>query len=425
MNESKSKKKAMAIFVLVFLACGGGVFLFLVFQGLGEYKPGNSNFNYGFSSKSALAPLMNFFSSADNEAKLVKKAKERMEHRGLDMSLLDGSKADVSDWMAKGGGSAAGGKASGGGRGGAAASGKAIPGMGGGLGGMGGGGGGGGSSSAGLSSFGASGKNDNTTITSGGAGSAIGDKGKGTLGALNATRAYMKEGIRSGSAMTAKAKWDQGFGAAKGKAAGGQLAYNKSGLVKLDTIQKGDIADLKMIDPKSLDGVVPPPVEDKSGTDELAAKVKGKDGGDAAKDAAQQVVNNAAQMGIPKDGGGDRQTPRGDPNGSLGVMPDPDTIKAAVDQFCPSGCDLGDGTKYQDSQIKWTKNEKGGFRATFEGTQDGKPYKDTMDVVQGEGGKLELQPVGSCVQGAGGTWQSADFGTNSLSSGGGGGFSCN
>lgn len=427
MNESKTKKKALAISVLVFLFCGGGVFLFLVFQGLGEYKPGNSNFNYGFSSKSALAPLMNFFSSSDNEAKLVKKAHERMEHRGLDMSLLDGTKADVSDWMAKGGGSGSGSKAAGGGRGGASASAKAIPGMGGGLGGFG-GGGGGGSSSAGLSSFGGSGKNDNTRISNGAAASDIGNTGKGTLGTLNATRAYMKEGIRSGSAMTAKSKWDQGFGAAKGKAAGGQLAYNKGGLNKLDTIKKGDIADLKMMDAKTLSGVVPPPVEDKSATDELAAKVKGKDGGDAAKDAAKQVQNNANQMGIPKDGGGGPGDDRSPTGGGPGVMPDPDSLKAAVDELCPKGCDPGDGSNYKDGQISWGKNADGTFRATYEGTHDGVPYKDTMDVVKGADGQMTLKPVGSCIQ-SGGSWKQADFGTTTLSSGGSGGgsggFSCN
>ena len=48
----------MAIFVLVFLACGGGVFLFLVFQGLGDFKPGDKgNFHYGFSPKNALTLL--------------------------------------------------------------------------------------------------------------------------------------------------------------------------------------------------------------------------------------------------------------------------------------------------------------------------------------------------------------------------------
>lgn len=426
MNESKTRKKAMAIFVLVFLCCGGGVFLFLVFQGLGEYKPGNSDFHYGFSPKSALVPLLNFFSSSDNEAKLVKKSRERMEHRGLDMSLLDGSKADVSDWMAKGDAPASGGKASGGGRGGASASAKAIPGMGGGLGGVG-MGGGGGSSSAGLSSFGGSGRNDNTKISNGAAGADIGDKGKGTLGALNATRAYMKQGIRSGSAMEAKAKWGQGFGAARGKAAGGQLAYNKAGLLKLDTIKKGDIADLKMMEARSLDGLVPPPVEDKSATDELAAKVKGKDGGDAAKAAAQQVVRNAAQMGTGGVGGGSPGAGR-DIRGGTGVMPDPDSIKAAVDKFCPRGCDPGDGSNYKDASIQWNENPDGTFRATFEGTHDGKVFKDAMDVVKGPNGQVELKPVGSCVQ-SGGGWQQADFGTNTLSGegsgGGSGGFSCN
>ena len=167
MAESKnSRKKAMAIFVLVFLACGGGVFLFLVFQGLGDFKPGDKgNFHYGFSPKNALMPLLSYFSPSDSEAVLAKKAKNRMESRGLDLSLLEGSKADVSDWMAKGG-SASGSAPSQGGRSASSSSRTPVPSMGGGLGGLG-GGGGGGSQTSGVSGFGGGGGAGNTKVTAG------------------------------------------------------------------------------------------------------------------------------------------------------------------------------------------------------------------------------------------------------------------
>ena len=222
----------------------------------------------------------------------------------------------------------------------------------------------------------------------------------------------MKEGIRSGSAMTAKSKWDQGFGAAaSGKAAGGQLAYGKQGLVSLDGIKKGDIADLKTIDPNHLSSDVPSPVEDKTAVDPLAAKVKGKDGGDAAKDAAEQAGKNALEGAVSGAGGSGGGTPKSGPAVSA-IAPNPDTIKAAVDQFCPQGCDPGDGSSYKDQKITYDCTSPTNCTATYEGTHDGTPYKDKVGVKDGE-----MTPISSCVQQSGGGWAAADFGTTNLSTG--------
>lgn len=283
MNENKnSRKKALIIFTLVFLAGGGGVFIFFVFQGLGDFNGYNKgNFHYsGFGAK-ALLPLLNYFNLTDGAAE---RAKTGTEAKGLDGSPPDGSLTDVSDWMTKSGRAGA--------RGALSAGRTAAPRMGGGLGGISGAGGGGSQTTSGLTQLGGPGGAGNTRIAKGGPGGEdAAAMGKGTVAALANTRAMMKEGIRSGSAMTAKSKWDQGFvgttGARTGKAAGGSLAYGKPGLVKLDTIQTGDIADLKTPGPGTLSAAVPPPVEDTTADDPAANKAKVKAGADAAKQGTQ------------------------------------------------------------------------------------------------------------------------------------------
>ncbi|MBI4801399.1 MAG: hypothetical protein HY796_02635 [Elusimicrobia bacterium] len=409
MTENKnSRKKALIIFVLAFLACGGGIFIFFVFQGLGDFNSGSkSNFHYGFSAKNALIPLISYFSRTDSEAELVKQTKNRLEARGLDVSLLDGSRADVSDWMDKSGG--AGGSSGNAVARSASAAKTAVPRMGGGLGDISGGGGGGSQTSAALAQFSGPGGAGSTRISGAKAGQSAAAPGKGAMGALALTRAAMKEGIRSGSAMTAKAKWDQGFGVgAAGKAAGGALAYAKPGLANLDRIKKGDIADLKTLEPGSLTAAIPPPVEDKSGSDPLANKVKGKDGGDAAADAAKLMAQNAAGAvgsAINKGGGGGPKI-----NANAG-MPPPDVIGKAVDKFCPNSCDPGDGSTYTDKQITYEKQPDGTYNATYEGTHDDQPYKDTVNIDLSKGPDDQVTPVGSCTPVAN-ECTPTEFGTN-------------
>ncbi|MBU2572582.1 MAG: hypothetical protein KKH28_00685 [Elusimicrobia bacterium] len=418
MNESKnSRKKALIIFVLAFLACGGGVFIFFVFQGLGDFKGGGKgSFHYGFNAKKALLPLFNYFSPADSEAEVARKAKKRLEFRGLDVSLLDGSKADVSDWMAKGGG-AGGSSGNAGARGASRAVRTAVPRMGGGLGGIS-GGGGGSQTSAGLARFGGSGDAGNTRISAGKGGqSAV--SGKGTMGALTSVRSAMKEGLRSGSAMTAKAKWDQGFGAGAAGKKSGTLAYGKSGLANLDRIKKGDIADLKTLEPGSLSAAVPPPVEDKTAKPN---KAEGNTEADIAKQVAAQIAQGLGAGLATGPGAGSSNS------GQQDGMPPPDVLRLATTPpeynsdgvrvgggiSCLQGCDMGADGMAVDSQVSYTQDSNGDWHGIFEGTQGGIPYRD--ELIFKPGGDPPFEPVGTVVN-QDGNWVNADFGTSNVSAG--------
>ena len=105
-----------------------------------------------------------------------------------------------------------------------------------------------------TASFGAGADGGNTRVTGKSLASAGADASKGTYGSLKNARAMLGEGLRSGSAMTAKGKWDSSFGVGGGSGRGGDMAYGRSsGLVKLDVIKKGEVDNLKMDDNKSLD----------------------------------------------------------------------------------------------------------------------------------------------------------------------------
>ena len=406
MSEKKdSRKKALIIMIFVFLAGGGGIFIFFTLQGVGDLKGGNrGNFHYGFNVKSALTPLFSYFSQNDSPVELAKKAKQRLRARGLDVSLLDGTTTDVSDWMKKGasGGSSSGSAAA---HRAAAAARTPIPVMGGSLAGIS-MGGGGSQTSAGMSKFKGSDNAGSVVVASPGqsAGNGAAPGKRSTLLALNNMKSSMVEGLQSGSAMTAKAKWDKGFTAGATGAAGksGELAYGKSGLVAMDRMAKVDLG-LKNIDPEAVGSLAlpEPPPDPNLDPDFIGNVLKGSKGGQEAVDAKNKLLPPPS---LPAGGGpqGRSVTP---PDG--GGMPPDDIIKSAIDKFCPGGCKTGDGSTYKDKEITYAKNADGSWDVKYKGSQDSKDYEDTVNMKVGDDGKIVVEPKDSTVGG-----ESVPFGTN-------------
>ena len=367
-NTNSGRRKALIASVLVFLFLGGGIFVFFVFQGLGDLKgDAKTDFNYGFNVRNAVLPVFEYFGLAENEADRAEATKKRIKERGLDASLLDEPQADISDWMAKGGGGEKGGRHSG-----AFSAHSArtdIPKMGGGLSGPGGAGGGASKSSADISRFGGGADSGNVRISRIGGSGTESAKDKGTLKALGNVRAALGEGLRSGSAMTARSKWDQGFVSGVTGKQGGDLAYGKPGLVKLDHIKSGDIADLKTTDPGSLKIAEPGKPERDTENEAKAAAASGeKDAAKSMADAAGKAVSGAAAGG----GGSGPKTADQDPNSTpppevlaLGAKP-----KSEGGNYCPGGCSCGQGCTFKDSAPVYLKTSDG-WNVGYIGQQTG------------------------------------------------------
>ena len=249
-DNSNNRKKTLIIGVLAFLLTGGGVFLFFVIQGSNDLTGANkkNTFTYGGAAREATASFFKFIGFDDVESIAPKGDKERIRIKEYEAAgLLDGASASASQqdeevpWAPP----AASGRS---------ASPSNIPRMGGGgTSGVGGLGGGGSKSSGGASRFGDASGAGNTKISNSVQQAGTGVKGKDSLAALAKTRVLLGDGLRSGSAATAKGKWDSSFGVGRSAGGGGNdLAYGKTGLVNLDKIKKGEVDNLKTTDPKSL-----------------------------------------------------------------------------------------------------------------------------------------------------------------------------
>ena len=229
-NSSANRKRTLISLIVAFLLIGGGIFTFLIFQGLGDLKgEKSSNFTYGFAARNIVLPLSNYFSLGD-DLDVVRRRGEKLTVKGADPSLLDGASADISDWMAKGGA----GSNTGTGAGRASASSSppggrtSVPKIGGGLGSAFGGSGRGSKSSGSPSKFSSGPSASNTSVTEAKDGKGFGQGRSGTLNALSQARVSLSDGLKSGSAMTAKAKWDQGSGSGNYRStARGNIAYGK------------------------------------------------------------------------------------------------------------------------------------------------------------------------------------------------------
>lgn len=362
-DNSANRRKTLVISVLLFLFAGGGIFLFFVVQGSNDLtrQGKKQNFTYGEAAREGVS---SFFKSvgivSDEEGLLAEKTAKVSEAREEKSAELSG----VSDWMAPAGGPSAS-ASSGGGR--PSASPTSVPRMAAGPSAQVGGGGGGSKSAGSVSRFG-EGSGEGATSISNKSGAGAGNAaGKGTLGSLKRAQALLGEGLRSDSAMTANAKWNQSFGVGSGSnRAGGDLAYNKSGLVSLDKIKSGEISSLKM-DKKGAAFSPDPskPDMDKDGTkaalkaDKNVQKAEDKLKSDLAKDAASQATNAALQ-----NSGGDKK----DPGGNDKAAPPPPAVLDAARGVTLRDTDMGGGAKYSDDNVKVERGEGGNFKATYNGT---------------------------------------------------------
>jgi hypothetical protein len=392
-EHSNSKKKVIVVWLLLFLIGGGGIFLFFIIQGANDLTgAGKTNFTYSAAARDGVSSFFKYIGvSPSDEDDLAKSAKARMKKRGFDE---DGSKpgsADVTDWMAsnpsggKGGGSSA--------RPGAP---TVVPHMNGqALSGAGGIGSGSTNSSSRLARFGGGDGSGDASIKNGQALPKNQGGKSSTLNALSNARAMLGAGLTSGSAMTAKGKWDASFGVGNAGRGGAELAYGKSGLVNLDKIKTGEVDNLKTTDPKSLDTPVPKMEVDKDAEskdptlqkakDDMEAELK-KSMAQAAAQAAANAVSGDSTSGTA--GGGDTA------RGADGQPQPPDAIKNFATQtqdkggvFCPDGCQNAQGS-FKDNPPPGnpTYVQVGsGWQISYSGVQQvngGAPisYVDTISV---------------------------------------------
>ena len=397
MSDNRSRqKRTLIVLVVFFLLIGGGIFTFFIFQGLGDLRGDNKGgFSYGFAERVAVLPLFQYFGLSDNEKPAP------IRDRGLDPALFK-PRADISDWMAKP--DASGG--ANGAKGGASSPAKAtvIPRMGGSSSGSMAGGSGGSQTSGSASQFSAGSGSGNAKISAGQAGKG-GAQGRGAaLNALASAKASLGEGLRSGSAMAGRSKWGTAFGSGSGGKSD-NFAYAKSGLVKLDTIKSGEIESLKSSDISTL---MPTPVKDlaSEAKDPNLAKMKGKEGADAAKDALKSAVGQV---------GGQQSEAKDEKTGKPVEMPPQKVIDAATTPppkgtFCPDGCGKG-SEYYRDSNVRYAKGTDGQWKATYEGTDaKGQQYNDTVGIDISKDPPV-VTPEGSSAQ-INGVWQQTNPGTS-------------
>lgn len=395
-DNSDRRKKALIVSVLTFLLAGGGIFLYFIVQGSNDLtgKGKRSSFSYGTAAREGVS---SFFRSVGvfpaEEEKLSTAAIARLEDRGLPLDLLGvaDSNPDMSDWMAKGGkASSASGSSS------RPATPTSVPKMSHKSMGSTSGGGGGSKSAGSTTRFGGESASGTTSVTGKAQAGASGTTDKGTLGTLKNAKNLLGEGLRSNSAMTAQNKWGQSFGVGKsGKS--GDLAYNKAGLVGLDKIKSGEIADLKMDKASTLKTTeVSSPLKDEDGTkaalnndkkvkDDAEAKMKA----DMAKQA-MQAATDAAMKDQKPTGKGD--TPAADPN-----KPPEEVMNAAMEATCAQSCTTESGAQYTDTSRTFAKNDDGSWNCTINGTQtnpDGSVtvYSDTV-TYDAQGNFLDLSVV--------------------------------
>ncbi|MHB0994964.1 MAG: hypothetical protein ACYC2I_01200 [Elusimicrobiales bacterium] len=368
-GSSNDRKKALVVFMLLFLVSGGGVFLFFVVQGSNDLIGKGKEFSYGGAAREGVSSFFKYVGLSSSEEGIVSESgKIRAESKGIVLGEPLVPPADVSDWMAP---SASKSKAP--------STPTSVPRMASGrLSGAGGIGGGGSKSSGGLSRYGEGSGLGNTRIGKGGAGDAGVDKG--TLSSLHNAKSALGVGLRSGSASTAKSQWGTAFGEGGGK--GGQLSYASGGLVKLDTIKKGEVGSLKTSYMKK-------PEVPEAGAFERDKEAEGKDAGiqaakEAAKEAAEAAAKKAAiQAGLQAAANGVSGT-GSDPNSRGGTNTGGDTTTAdgtpvppgvlttLKSGFCSNDCSNAGGV-VSDTNATVTPGANGNYNVTYLGsvTKDG------------------------------------------------------
>ncbi|OGR62183.1 MAG: hypothetical protein A2X31_03360 [Elusimicrobia bacterium GWB2_63_22] len=393
-DNSNNRKKTLFVSVLLFLAAGGGVFLFLVIQGSNDLTKGKGNtFTYGSAAREGVASFFKYLGGSSDEEKMSELKTEMAEIREDLVATAQAANPDISDWVAPPS------KPS------ASASPAAVPRMGGGrLSGAGGIGAGGSKSSGGSSRFSEGSGLGNTRISKNTA-SATGTTEKGTLAALTNARAKLGEGLRSGSAMTAKGKWDSSFGVGGGGAKG-DMTYGKSGMVNLDGIKKGEIDNLKVANAKSLKVTEPGEFQRDEKAEskdagiqaaKAAAETAAKEAAEAAaKKAAAQAALQAASQGVGGTAGNPANAasaPKDDRagNNANALAQIPEVVQENATTAIFQNQQTDSGTTLQDSAINFTKTADG-FEATYTGTATpsggGKPFTYTQTAIMKPDGTI-------------------------------------
>lgn len=407
-EKPKNRKKGVYLLMALFLAGGGGIFLYFIVQGSADLAgPKNKNFHYGgVGVRKSMAPFFKFLGLTGNE--MSKATEARVKNRGFAPDGARLAPADISDWMGKasagvapagsGYSSGSGGSSRGGSGSASAGAPRAVPKMAGKGGGLGIGGGGGSKSSGGTARFSSGGGSGETSVTASASSASGSPSQKGTLGHLRGAQSMLNEGLRSGSAATAKGKWDRSFGVGGGGAhLGGNMAYGKS-LVGLDKIKSGEITNLKTTDAKSLSAPPPSaPAFDKEGS-ALDAKMNSakEDASKLMKDAASGVTNSAL-AGATKPGDA---TPGG--GGGQPELPPENVMQTAEARqpegsYCPDKCFTSDGSTFTDGNPLYEK--KGDvWTVTYSGQQTSAPpdkavtyYQDVVTIDPGTGQMTGMQ----------------------------------
>ena len=364
MNTEKNKRKVLIVSLLVFLVSGGGVFTFFTFQGLEDLKDKPSfAFEYDSFPKKAFLPFLKYMGLVDTEvvSSLGKSSEAQSEYdpsKDPDFNPDAFSSGDVAVAGSKGAASghrgASGRAYSPSGKLGANMSGPGAASSGGTKTGF--------TSSAFFSGSGFKDARTGKTVDA----SKMNADSKNLLARLEGTRSLLQTGLKSGSALTAKSKWDQGFaGSGSGHTSG--MIYS-GGATKLD---KYDVKpeDLKLGDDKGLTAPEPgEPQEDKAAeaSDPLMQKAK-----EAAASMAQDIASGMSNLtagGITGGGGGGVQ-PQSTGGGSDPFL-NSDVMSSVRNMTVPSD---GSVTLYYSQST-------GKYTAVYQGTDYMGPYVDSFEI---------------------------------------------
>lgn len=364
--------------VVTFLMMGGGVFGFLIWNGLEDMKDVKfRNYGSGIAGRATL-PILKYFGFVDDETPEGKARDERALK--IEEALNSGGPAGVSpggDLASSAAARASRPGPSGGKSGPASRLGASLSGAGA----LGGGGG-----SKSFSSFSGSGDSGGLKLSgkSGSGGSAV--KGGKTMDALMASRSHLAAATNTNSALAAKSRWDQGFGMKHGQGGSGQMSsYNKAA-ASLDHIESGEVGSLKIGDPTTLD--VPDVGTPKAVKEEETAADKAKDA--LKKNMADQIAQSL--FGGSSGGGG------GSSDSGGGSQQLPADAKAYIDETLikPYQSEFHIDKEYDYKAMKCAADCPSGvqqgqdyYQITFRGDSSDPTISNECAVYQLEGGGYE------------------------------------
>lgn len=370
-------KKSLIVMVVTFLLMGGGVFVFLIWQGLQDMQDVKfRSFGSGITGRATL-PILKYFGFVDNETP------EGAAKAEMALKIEEVLKADPASVVASGQASAS-----------PAATprrpsygGRPSSKMNSSLSGAGGIGGSGGSKS--FSSFSGSGGSGGLALSGKSGPGASPEKGGKTMGALVASSRHLASATNTNSALAAKTGWDQGFGMKHAGAGGsGQLSsYNKAA-ASLDHIETGEVGSLKLGDPTSLD--VPDVGKPKAVETPETAADKAKE---ALKKSMTDQIAKSLLSGLSS--GMNSNTSNQKPQESQEM---PDGMQEWVDGQLALGDGALDGyvdTDYDYKQITCSVNCPAGmdgkqvWQVSFNGEGDNSGLLNNCIVYQGEGGSYD------------------------------------